>query len=185
MDNDFIMIPVEQAENPAGTGGTFTFPAGPWTGKIDTVRSRGIPTDSSGRAFSGYSSTDGEVFGLQLGNNEPGDGQDEVGATKMFVDIAISDGDLDLSNVDITTRDAPFWQLQRSAKLFVNLAIALDAADMIEANGSSVWSVGETFVEDLRSGKYDGVNVGFEVGHTTSKKNGKTYANVVSFFLIA
>lgn len=164
-----IIVPAESAENPAGTGGNRLFPSGPWQGRIDTVRSKGIPTDKNGKPFAGYASENGEVLSIQLGSNQASDGQDDIGAQKFFADFCVSDGDLDLTSVDLSEYSSPNWQLQIGARRIVNLAIALGAATLTGANGDAAWTVEESFVDDLRSGAYEGREVGFNVMHRKTK----------------
>jgi len=162
-----IVMPAESATNLVGSGSKL-FPAGPWQGRIDVVRSKGVPM-SNGKPFAGYESDSGEVLSLQIGTNFALDGQDDVGEQKFFVDITVEDGDNNLSNVDVTTYKCPHWQLQRGAKRMMNLAIALGAATLVGSNGDQQWTVEEDFVEQLRSGSFDGMPIGFSVLHRKTK----------------
>ena len=181
---DFIVVPVAEAEAPMGSGLSKDFPMGPWQGRIDTVRVRDIPTDGKGLPYAGYATDEGEVLGIQLGSNQPLEGQEAVGERKIFVDIVTRDGANDLSNVNVTTRGAAHWRLQQSAKLVMNLAIALGVAELKGTNGSQVWSVPSSFVDSLRAGEFDGMQIGFSVTHRHGKgaNKGKVYPTVESFF---
>ncbi len=164
-----IVVPAEQAETLATSGASNLFPSGPWQGRIDLVRTRGIPTDKSGNTFAGYESDDGEVLSLQIGTTSPLDGQNSVGDQKFFVDIAVRDGSIDLTNIDVGMYNSPNWQLQMGARRIVNLAISLGAATLSGTNGDAAWSVEEDFVSELAGGAFDGREIGFTVKHRTTK----------------
>lgn len=178
--SDLIMVPQDQVENSGGND--LVFPSGPWEGTIDIVRSKGIPM-YEGKPFAGYASSEGEVLSLQIGNNQALDGQVDIGGTKFFVDLPTEVGDDTLANIDTTTRSHPNWQLQKSAVSVTQLAIALGAAELVGENGNSSWAVNEEFVDNLRAGSYDGMQIGFSVRHSPGKgKNeGKTFANFEAF----
>lgn len=165
-----ISVPVDQAENPSGGKNSNTpFPAGPWTGTIDIVRSRAIPTNDNGQPYSGWQNTDGEVLGIQIGGNTGMDSQEGVGDRKFFVDLTVSDGQLDLTNVELNAFPYASWQLQKSAKRIVNLALALNVATLVEDNGASAWTVPDTFVDSLRNGEFNGMALGYDVIHRKTK----------------
>lgn len=183
--NDLIMVPAKDAELGLASAGQSEFPAGPWQGRIDVVRSRSIPVGSDGTPFAGFATDDGEVLGIQLGSNQPLEGQDPVGDRKIFVDICTRDGEYDLTNVSLKDRGVAHWKLQQSARLVVNLAIALGQAELQDANGDGTfWTAPSNFVDALRRGEFDGLEIGFKVQHRRGKgaNKGKIYAGVESFF---
>jgi hypothetical protein len=165
-----IVMPADDLAPQTGGNNTI-FPAGPWQGKIDRVESKEIPTDQAGNPFSGYTSAEGEVLSIMLGDNEPQDGQDSVKARKFFVDIPVSVGDLDLTTVNTSEFGYPDWQLQIGARRHMQLAIALGAATLTGANGDQQWAVDSDFTDQLRSGVYDDMIVGYEVNHRKTKSD--------------
>lgn len=190
MSERMIVIPAADVE--PRTNSNEPFPAGPWIGTIDVVRSKTLPSTDTGAPFKGYTSTEGEILALQLGANEGVDGQESVGNRKYFADLVIADGEFNLTNIDVSDRDHPAWQLQNGARNIMRLGIALGAAQMTGDNGSSRWELNENFVDQLRAGEFDGMRVGFEVRHTLSKKKyqnpvtgkmeARTFENLGGFF---
>lgn len=182
-----IMIPVDQVESTTGSD-EFLFAAGPWTGKIEITRSRNIPTSREGTPFAGYSSKDGEVLSIQLGDNShvEGEQQDAVGNRKMFHDFAVEVGATSLWEIDPSERNSPNWQLQRSVRHVTQLAIALGQAEQVEDDNGTFWSVDETFIDNLRSGEFDGRTIGYTVAHRPNKGKNKEqrpiFANIDGFY---
>ena len=176
--SNLIVVPIDQLDHSEKPD--FLFPAGPWMGTIDIVRSRSIPM-FEGKPFAGYDSEEGELLSLQIGTNQALDGQVDIGATKFFVDIAVECGNDTLANIDTQIHSHPNWQLQQSVVTITQLAIALDAAEKVGENGSESWEVSEDFVDNLRAGVYDNVQVGFSVMHYTTKKTKKLKAKLESF----
>ena len=177
-----LIVPQTQAETPTG-GGKKIFPAGPWIGTIDDVRLGGHPpfVDVAANPNAGYIADDGERMSLQLGSNEPMDGQDPVGNLKYFAEFTTRDGDLSIEDVDVTEKDVPYWQLQSSARLLANLALALGQTETVTLpNGTTGVAVVEGFLQALQDGAFNGTRVGFEVYHRpwTSKDGTKSGVNV-------
>ena len=180
-----IMIPVDQVESTTGSD-EFLFAPGPWTGKIEITRSRNIPTNREGQPFAGYSTKDGEVLSIQLGDNAhvEGEQQDQVGNRKMFHDFAVEVGNTSLWDVDPSERNSPNWQLQRSVRHVTQLAIALGQAEQVDDdNGNTCWSVDEAFIDSLRSGEFDGRTIGYTVAHRKTKSDTRpVVANIDGFY---
>lgn len=185
-------IPVRAVESMSSSGGSApkTWPAGPWKGTIETVESRTLPATKDGRPFAGYVNTgdDGKRLSIMIGDNEPLDGQDAVGAQKRFVDLVLEDGEYNFDNVDPMARGHDAWQLQRSQLLATNLALALG---QVEEDGEGNVSIADGFLEALEAGAFNGLQVGFEIYHRKGKpkKNDDTgemetpiYAEIDTFF---
>lgn len=183
--DQLIMVPAKDAEAGLASSGQSVFPEGNYSGRIDVVRSRTIPVGNDGEPFAGFSTDDGEVLGIQIGSCKALEGQEEVGERKIFVDIVTRDGENDLTNVNLKDRGVAHWKLQQSARLSINLAIALGVAELQDANGDGTfWTAPTSFIDSLRAGEYDGMNIGFRVTHRRGKgaNKGKLYAQVESFF---
>ena len=160
-----IIVPKATAENPVG-GGNRAFPEGTWNGTIEEVRSRGLPPWAGDNPKAGFASSEGEVLGVQIGQTQPLEGQDDAGNSKCFVDFVVNDGGLSVNEIDPMEKDNPSWQMQRSAKLLASLALAVGAVE--EVDGNVV--VAENFVDELRSGAFTGQRVMFVVFHDKMEK---------------
>jgi len=168
-----IIVPLAQAESLVG-GDDRPFPPGPWQGVIEEVRTKPLPSNN-GQPFAGYETTDGEILTLILGQNRPLDGQEDVGNRKFFVDIVLRDGNRQMGEVDITEREVPYWQLQRSARIVANLARALGQVEEVQMpDGSTAVAVMEGFVDALAAGQFDGTQIGFEIVHRNFKRKDGT-----------
>ena len=175
-----IMVPKKRAETPVG-GGDFTWPKGPWKGIIDTSTTRSFPefigrdVEAAARGNGkprGYASGDGDILSLQVGSNTGLAGQDDVGARKFFMDFVIRDGDVSVeAGPEIPEAS---WQMQKSAALLANLALALNATEEVEYEGQTMISTAESFLEDLKSGAYNGTTIGYETSQRSwaSKEKG-------------
>jgi len=160
-----IIIPSSQATAPVGEGGDTLFPKGEWQGTIDEIRVRDLPpwADTPGR---GYASEDGEVLSIQIGSNSPLNGQDDIGAKKHFVDLVIRDGEETPETVDVMERKCESWMLQRGTRMLVNLGMALGETEELEdENGKAMTVVAEDFLENLKTGAFDGTDVSYEISH--------------------
>lgn len=176
-----IVVPQALAENLGGERKAQA--AGAWQGTIDEVRVRGFPdfVDPIANPRAGYASADGEILSIELGSQEPLEGQDDVGGTKYFVDFVVRDGDLEIEDVDTSQRDVPHWQLQSSARRMANLAIALGHVEEVEdEDGNNMVVVAEGFRDSLMNGAVKGSQVGYKLFHRnwTSKKSGKSGTEV-------
>lgn len=172
-----ISIPTRQVENLRGSDSEKIFGAGSWRGKITQVDMKDLPARSDGTPFAGYQSTEGQRLAIRIGNNQPMEGQDEVGGMLWFEDIVLQDGELDIYSIDVTAKGHPSWQLQKSARKLVNLAMALGQTE--EQDGSVV--VNDGFVESLAAGEFNGTDIGFVIYHP-KPRNGKVYPEVETFF---
>ena len=172
-----IMVPKQQAETPSG-GGDQPFPAGNWIGTFEDATTKGIPPFLEGESFPtrGYVSEDTEIVTLYIGQNRPLDGQDDVGERKFFVDLVTRSGDVDWTNVDYNAgKGYPAWQVQRSARLAMNLAMALGLTETVtDEEGNEYETIGEDFLDTLRSGGLNGTEVGYEVRHRNWKTKEKS-----------
>ncbi len=168
-----IMVPKSRAEAPTG-GGNRLFPAGEYAGTIEEVRTRPFPdyVDPVSRPKGGYASSDGEILSIQLGENRALNNESaDPGNQKMFVDFVIRDGDVAIdSGPNIDDRS---WQMQRSATLLTNLALALGATSEVTGEDGDTYVVTvDNFLSELRDGNLNGTNVGFTTYHRPwEKKN--------------
>ncbi len=140
--------------------------AGAWRGTIESVEERPLPSTNDGKPFAGYTSTDGERLAIVIGGQVPQEGQKDVGGRKRFIDIVLRDDIHTYDNTDPMEQGADWWQLQRSMRLVMNLAIALGAASKV---GDS-YTLNDTFIEDLKAGNFNGMPVGYTVYHRQGKK---------------
>ncbi len=140
----------------------YTFPAGSFSGVLEEVREREIPTNAEGEPFAGWVSTDGSVLGLQFGQMEPLDIDADPGDRKFFVDITVRDGELALDDVDLEERGCPTWQLQRSARTVLNLFSATGHA-VEDEEGFVV--VPDDALAELEAGKLNGLSIGLVIGN--------------------
>mgnify|MGYP001569390122 CR=1 FL=1 len=181
-----IMVPKKRAETPIG-GGDFTWPKGAWKGVIDTTNVRAFPdfigrdieaAQANGKKGRGYASGDGEILSLQVGSNVGLGEQEDVGARKFFIDFVIRDGDVSVEAGPAIPEAS--WQMQRSAALAANLAISQNAVEEVEFEGETMVATSESFLEDLKSGAYNGTTIGYDVATRpwTSKDKTKTGVNV-------
>jgi hypothetical protein len=176
-----IVVPQAMAEDLGGERKTQA--AGAWQGTIDEVRIREFPdwVDPVASPKGGYANSTGEILSIELGSQEPLEGQEDVGGSKLFVDFVVRDGDLEIEDVDVTVRDVPHWQLQSSARRMANLAIALGATEELEDEDGKVNTVvAEDFRYSLMNGAIKGTKVGYVLSHRnwTSKKSGKSGTEV-------
>jgi len=183
------MVPKSRAEAPVGGGKTIQA-EGDWKGVLQAVRVRPFP-DFIGRDISddknrGYASPDGEILSIEIGDNAPlGEGMEDFGARKRFVDFVIRDGDVGIDAApDIP---AASWQLQRSAALLANFALALGATDEVTDEAGDVFvATAEDFLDQLRDEELNGATVGYTISHRkwTSKDGAKsgTEDSVTAFF---
>src|SRR5690606_7321809 len=177
-----IMVPKARAEAPTA-GGDNIFPEGLWSGALEEVRPRPFPDFiardiADGKTNRGYTSGDGEIFGLQFGSNESLEGGPDVGSQKVFVDFVVRDGKVEIT--DAAAIPDTSWQMQRSAALLVNLALALGATNEVEYNGQTYLETTPDFLDQLRNGDFKGARVGFRVVHRKweSKATGKSGTEV-------
>ena len=185
-----IMVPKSRAEAPA-SGGDNPFPSGAWEGTIEEIRVRGFP-DFIGKALSegatnrGYTSGEGEILGIQFGDNSPLEDQGDVGARKMFVDFVTRDGNASIEDANAIPESS--WQMQKDAALLTNLALALGATEEVEFEGETYVETTPDFVDQLRNGDLKGTRIGFRVSHrnwtSKDKKKSGTEARVVEFFTL-
>lgn len=172
-----LILPQQQIESLRGNGGDFEWPAGAYEGTFEHFEIRDLPATSDGRPFAGYATIDGTRLSIHLGNLTPLEGQGDVGNRKYFLDLTIGDGEHSLTNVDVTAKDVDYWQLQKSAKLIGNLAMALGATKVTE---DGQVEVEESFLDDLMSGAYAGQKIGFVI-YNRKAKNGKLYPDIETF----
>ena len=173
------MVPKSRAETPT-TGGNRPFPEGSWIGTIEETRVRNFPdwVDPVGRPKGGYTSTDGDILSIQLGNNRDIDGNNsEVGNQKMFVDFVVRDGAISVEDAEIAEAA---WQTQRAQTLLANLALALGATSTVtDDDGNEFVVTSEDFLSTLMSGGYANTEVGFTTYHRNWECGGKSGTNVV------
>lgn len=174
-----ISIPTRQAESLRGSDSEKIFSAGAWRGKILQTDVKDLPSRNDGSPFAGYQSTEGQRLAVRIGENTPVDGQDDVGGMLWFEDIVLQDGELDIYSIDVTAKNHPSWQLQKSARKLVNLAMALGQTE--EVDGNVV--VNEGFVEALAAGEFNGTELGYVVYHP-KPRNGKVYPEIETFFAV-
>jgi hypothetical protein len=173
-----IMVPKRRAETPVGNG-KFTQAEGSWKGTLDAVRVKPFPEfigkDIDAGRQRGYVSGDGEILSLEIGGQEPLDGQEDAGNRKFFVDLVIRDGDVEISaGPDIPEKS---WQMQKSAAMLANLAISLGEVEDVEVEGADGKSevyvqTKEGFFEALQEGVYNDRLLGYRLRHRnwTSKE---------------
>lgn len=176
-----LTIPSDRLDQKRSEQSEFTWPQGAYRGTIERVRSDELPPWAGDNPRNGWADTDGERLSLQIGSVSAIDEIPvEIGNRKFFADmggdLTVRDGPLTVEDVDVTQRDVPHWKLLNSAEFLGRLANALGAA---QANGENVEAEG--FVEDLRSGAYDGREIGFEIFHRTDN-DGNVYEEVDDFF---
>jgi len=170
-----IMVPTDQAEAPVGDGVDTPFPKGQWQGEICGIHMGDLPpwVGTEGAGYVAENPEDGVVLSIELGNNKSLDGQDSFGYDrKHFVPFVIKDGDETLETIDVSDRKSKSWQLQRSARLITNLAMALGETEELETEeGVMMTVVAEDFLDNLKSGVFNG---GTEIAFTTTHKNYKS-----------
>lgn len=180
-------IPLEQAQAPNAGGSNDTpIPTGSWKGVIESTNVRPFPdfvaqNIRDGRN-TGYENADGQILSIQIGQTTPLEGQESYGNRKVFVDFVLRDGERTLDTVDTTERGVAHWQLQKSARMVGNLALALDQVTRAEVNGAQVVMVNDGFIAALMDESFNGQEVGFNITHNYSKKTEKNYPEVDAFF---
>jgi hypothetical protein len=184
-----VAIPSSLLDSEIGGGGRFVFPPTAYRGVISEVR---VSSPNMAEIWSGYTSDDVDQVSLQMGDIEAleGFGQkdadeitEEIGDRTFFIQFTIRDGDLDFSNVDITDRKSPNWQLQRGLRLFGMVARALGAGEQTE-NG---FVPDFELLDDLLKGEgispVRGNSLGFTVTHSKNKKDPESpYQNIGKVF---
>jgi len=174
-----IMIPTSQAEAPVGSGDT-PFPKGEWQGTIDAVHIQELPP-WAGDENRGYASESGVVLSLEIGSNQPLNGQDDIGNRKHFVPIVVQDGHETPETIDVMERKSDSWMLQRGTRLLANLGMALGETEELETEeGAAMTVVSEDFLDNLRAGAFDGTSVSFGISHRPWAKNGKSGTEVIT-----
>lgn len=185
-----VVVPSELLDNEIGGGGTFVFPPVPYSAVVQEVR---VSSPKMGDAlWAGYTSSDVEQVSLQVGDIEALEGfggktageiTEEIGNRTFFIQFTIRDGDLDFSNVDITDRNSPNWQLQRGLRMFAMLARALGAGQQTDEG----FQPDGELLDDLLKGEgispVRGNTVGFTIVHSKNKKDpSNPYQNVGKIF---
>lgn len=161
-----IMVPKRRAETPVGSG-KVTQAEGAWKGTIDEVRVKPFPEfigkDIEAGRQRGYKSGDGEILSIEVGGQTPLDGQEGVGGRKFFFDFVTRDGDVEISaGPDIPEES---WQMQRSAALLTNLALALGETEDVEIEGEMYVQTKEGFLDSLKAGEYNTREIGYKLFH--------------------
>jgi len=178
-----IIIPTDQAETPVGDGEKLPFPTGSWQGEICGIHMGDLPPWACA-GDAGFASDDGEVLSIELGNNRPLDGQDELGFDrKHFVPFIIRDGDETPETVDVSDRSCKSWKLQQSVRLMTNLAKALGQTEILEdEDGTSLTAVAEDFLTNLKEGLFNGgTEIAFLIAHKPFKdRNGDPKTEVIT-----
>lgn len=174
-----LILPQSQIESLRGGSGDFEWPEGAYEGTFEKFEVKDLPATADGRPFAGYATTDGTRLSVRLGDLKPLEGQGEVGNRKYFLDLAIGDGEFSLTNVDVAAQGVEHWQLQKSAKLIGNLAMALGATSVDESGNVAV---NEDFLDDFIGGQYAGQRIGF-VLYNRKAKNGKSYPEIETFVM--
>lgn len=155
----------------------FKFATGLYVGTLENFETKDLPSRADGTPFAGYATTDGARVSVRLGDIEPLDGdaspKDEIGNRKHFVDLVLSDGSEDVTTVDVSAKDAPNWQLQKSAMLVVTLAQALGET---QDDGAGNTTVSDGFIDALYGNAYAGTRVAFKL-----VRNAKGYVNTQYF----
>lgn len=173
-----IIIPAANIESLRGEASDFEFGEGAYEGTFETFEIKDLPAARDGSPFAGYATTDGTRLSVRLGNLVPLEGQENPGNRKLFLDIVLSDGEHNLSNVDVAARDVPHWQLQKSARTLANLAMALGATHDV---GDGNLAIDEAFLDSFVEGAYTGQKIGFVLYNRTAKSNGKKYPEFERF----
>lgn len=161
-----LAIPAREAESLRNTGtSNKLWPVGTWKGTFEDFSVRDLPTSREGVLFKGYTGPTGERLAITIGENQPLDGQDDVGGQKRFVDITLRDGPYSLETTPYADIPETSWQLKASARVLVNLAAALDQIDMVGEGDESQCVVKDGFVDMLRDGAFKGQDIGYVIYH--------------------
>lgn len=197
-----LKVNTETIEEPVSAGGgTFTFPPVSYRATIEDTEVRDLPGWADGpqdfaqrvnSSNNGWETTDVEILSVRLGQIEPLEEiEDEIGNRKFFVPrnpnsdgLTVRDGNKSIedANFDPDADDAEYWRLQRAADYVARLADAL--GQTTEVGGET--EIRDGFVDDLASGEFDGMQIGFEVGHFGTYENSNdeeiTDQRIVQFF---
>jgi hypothetical protein len=162
-----LVIPTREAETLRNDSSNRLWPVGAWKGTIESSDMRDLPRSSkTGELFKGYVGPEGERLALVIGENVPLDGQGEVGGQKQFVDLVFVDGPYSLETTPYDSIPDEAWQLKRSARYVANLAAALGQITMLDDERAAV---NDGFLEALKSGAYNGQEIGYVIYHRTGK----------------
>lgn len=170
-------IPTETAEKKFSERSQWRYPAGAYKMRIDEVRTDSFPDWADADSNNGFAHPDGEQLSVQFSTVEVLDAdtsREEIGERKFFYRFTIRDGQHDTENIDPTDTDVDYWRLVRSSQELTKLARGLGVAD---ESGGFV-STPDTFVDDLRNGKFDGQTVGVELWHREYQSNGEDHVDV-------
>lgn len=157
-----IMVPRTRAEAPVGEGGGASFPEGSFLVTLEEVRQGDLPPWAGDPVNNGYTSGDGETISLQFGGARNAENPEESTNMKHFVEITVRDGDARIDTLDIPESS---WKMQNDAALLLNLAIAWGMDEDVEFDGEVYAATPEGFLEDLASGKFNGMEVGVTTFH--------------------
>lgn len=163
-----ITIPTETVDREVGGGADFVPPPGIYLGTLEEARTNSFPEWAADPTNNGFDSPEGETLSLQFGQISPLDVSEdvEIGQRKLFApndrnNYVLRDGDNDLSNIDPTNTEVPFWKLVQTASDIGKLARALGAA----TNSGGGLQVPDSFVDDLVAGVFSGQEVQLKIEH--------------------
>lgn len=181
-----LTVQTETIEEPVSAGGDdFEFPAIAYQSQIDKTEVRNRPAwaddreefaqrlrqiRSNGKNPGIQSDGDVTFLSIQLGSIEPMDPQADIdpGNRKFFVPehpnsdgLIVRDGNLSVEEGNYDPDNDDIYRLARGGNYIARLANAL--GQTVERGGET--EVRDGFVQDLISGEFDGMDVGFEVGH--------------------
>lgn len=174
-----LVIPVRQAESLRNNERTLK-PAGTWKGTFESFEVRELPRNKEGELFKGYVGPEGRRLSIQIGSNEPLDGQEGVGGQKEFVDICLEDGSYSLDDTPYDKIPDEAWQLKASARVLANLAAALGKIELLDEENAVV---ADGFIDELESGVYVGKDIAYKTYHRKGR-DGITRSEVEMFMAI-
>ena len=180
-----LRVPEKRAQNPNASR---EFPTGDWQWEIEEIRTREIdPTanpklgwmfETNERGNRRYAGPTAETVSLQLGKEQAlGNGQEDPGDQKLFVDITLRDGDVCVDEVgeNATEEQGVGYQIAIDGAMYANLALALGQA--YKADGFVMPA--DDFREQLLSGSFKGVTIaGRVITRTFKKRDGTTGSKV-------
>ena len=160
-----LILPSRQAESLRNTSDTRPLkPAGQWEGTIESAEVRTGPpiNNKTGDMLKGFVGPEARRLTITIGDNKPLDGQQDVGGQKEFLDIVLEDGPYSLRETAYDDIPDEAWQLQRSARIVANLAVARGEITMADEENARV---NDDFLDKLEEGDYVGETIRYAIYH--------------------